>query len=219
MNWAQIHKARARIEAGYYGDPVIESRLLSKALDAMIKRLTRCPLEAESSAIKGNKYRDLTADLFTLCLDYVVDLALLRKEFGASGGRGDLDFPVRIEEFGKPDYYYWRDLHERYGLMSVVVEVKNLRQRASVDHIAQLEGYLRHSSLGRVGFAVSRRGFSKNASQRMVSCAHDGDCLILPFSQNTLRRFAFARKRGPANTMRFLRRQESLLAQGTCPAA
>ncbi len=212
-DWEKVRLARRRIEEGFYDEGLLEDLVEWGFLDRFVERIASCPYVSDEHPNAGNTFRDLTAMVLAASLPHVIDRPLIRIEFQSEAGRGDIDLPLRIEALGND--CVWMGWVRRYGMTSIVVEAKNMRNKAGVEEVRQLEDYLRNGSLGRMGFLVSRNGFSKNASHKIIEQAHRKECLIIPFSAKTLGGLATAAKVGPQATTKFLRRQETLLMQAS----
>lgn len=202
----RVAKARQRIAAGSYdASGVIDSILSNRLLDRVLKDFDRVPVGA------GHEYRDLVAECLAASLSNVIDVPLTRTEFLAGGGRGDIDLPVRTEVLR--DFPLWDHWTRRYAVRSVIVETKNEKNKASVEDVSQLEGYFGRTKLGRLGILVARMGFTANARQALKGMARDGTSLIIPLDHHGVKELARASKDGPAASMEYLRRQETLLLQ------
>lgn len=205
LRWDRIAKARARLEAGFYDDPQILDAILDRCLDDIIVDVVNCPVG------DGHRYRDIAAEAISVSLGQVVDPFLMRKEFSSQGGRGDIELPVRTESLS--EYPLWDSWSRRFGIRSIVVEIKNTRSHASVRDIQQTLAYLVTSRLGRFGMTVSRSGFSRGARKQLRAIAASDDYLVLPFDQDDLEALLRVSGRGADATMEFLRRKETLLLQ------
>lgn len=212
-DWDKVRLARRRIEEGFYDEELPGNLLDWGFLDQFVESIAACPYVSDKYPNAGNGFRDLTAMAFATSLSHVIDHPLIRTEFPSEAGRGDIDLPLRIEVLGNDRV--WMEWVRRYEMTSIVVEAKNMRNKAGVEDVRQLEDYLRNGSLGRMGFLVSRNGFSKNASRKVIEQAHRKECLIIPFSAKTLSGLVAAGKAGPQATATFLRRQETLLMQAS----
>jgi hypothetical protein len=175
---------------------VYRTILADRRVDRIQPDLDKCPIG------EGHKYRDLVAESLTKSLGGVVDAPLSRKELGVSGGRADIELPIRIEALS--NFPLWDHWARRYEIRSIVIESKN-------QDIGQLERYLNHAGLGSFGIFVARKGFGRNALTNLAKIAKDGDRLILPLDHEGLHQLAKASRAG--NGMEYLRRQETLLLQ------
>lgn len=179
--------------------------LSERTLNQILLDIDGCPVG------NGHKYRDLVAETLSKCLGDVVDVPLSLCEFPVSGGRGDIQLPLKIEVLqGRPLWQHWA---HRYGIRSIIVESKNEKTQASVEDVSQLAGYLDQSGLGRFGILVARMGFSKNAVANLSAMARRGERLIIPIAHDQFRELGKASKKGMTATMEYLRRQETLLLQ------
>ena len=206
VHWDRVEKARDRIKRGLYDDPKVLDNILSpRRLNRIIADLNKCPIG------DGHKYRDLIGETVSKCLSDVVDVPLSRREVAAAGGRGDIELPLRIEAL--IDLPVWARWADEYDMRSIVLESKNEKSQASVEDVCQLSGYLDTLGVGRFGLLVARKGFSRNATERLSSVARDSRNLIIPLDHEQIGQLAKASRKGSMATMEYLRRQETLLLQ------
>jgi len=202
----RIKNARARIEAGYYDAPVVLDAILSpRRLDRILAELNLCKIG------DGNDYRDLVTESLSKILGDVVDSALSRTEIPATGGRADIELPLRTEALDR--FPLWDRWAKKYEIHSILIEVKNEKTPATFRDVNQLAGYFSSTKLSQFGILVARSGFSRNAYESMASKARDGDSLIIPLRHNELRELGRASRNGLKESMEYLRRRETLLLQ------
>lgn len=203
----RIRKARARIAAGHYdNDTVLDIMMSARRLDRILCALDVCPVG------QGHLYRDLVAESLSKILGGIVDPSLSRTEIPASGGRVDIELPLRTESLNA--FPLWNRWADRYQIRSILVETKNEKAQASVEDVSQLAGYLDATNLSQFGILVARNGFSKNAIQNIACMARHGKRLIIPLDHHQLRELGRASRAGATSSMQYLRRQETLLLQG-----
>jgi hypothetical protein len=203
----KVAAARARTRSGFDEKPLVFGGIVEDcAVEGMIAEMRGC------RAGDGDAYRDIVCRLLAYALDYVVDLPLVATEVPISSGRCDVELPLKTEEFGA--YYQWGCWHRDYNLHSLIVEVKNTCHPAPVEAVRQLSSYLTDGHLGCMGILVSRRGFSENAQDLICSLTRSGRCLILPLDEPTLAELLMARRRGPEETVTYLRRAETMQFRG-----
>lgn len=208
IRWDRVKKARARIEAGCYdNDTVLEQIFSPRRLDRILSDLQKCPVG------QGHPYRDLIAESLSNILGDVVDTPLSRPEVPAAGGRADIELPLRTEML--PVFPLWESWARRYDVRSILVEAKNEQSQAGVEDVSQLAGYFGSTNLSQFGILVARKGFSKNAYENLATMARAGKSLIIPLSHDDLGQLARASKDGLDESMRYLRRRETLLLQYT----
>lgn len=167
------------------------------------KMLDACP-----SGI-GPGYESVVRMSLEVILDEIVELELVRSQFPAAKGRGDIELPLRREicvtsRFLVPWVY-------RYGIKSILVEVKNLSGKAEPDHARQIKDYLDTAKLGGFGLLISRRGFQHSTLEQLRIYAEDHKTLILPLDHDDMRFLLKMRRENPLQIGRFFGRAEALL--------
>lgn len=204
-----VAKTKAFLDAGFYDDEWIAkqiwhaSRRATIPFDSLIQGIRECP-EGD-----GDQFRDVTAESLVECFGDVVDGAWVRTEFPSSGGRGDIEFPLSVENLG--NYYLWQDWSRRYEIRSILVETKNTRTRASIRDVQQTLGYLVTTRLGGFAFLVSRKGFSRNAIANLRQIAQGDKYLILPFDETELCEYIQISSLDRHDSLVYLRRKQTRL--------
>jgi hypothetical protein len=211
IRWEKIARARALIRSGFYDDPEVLALMVEAGVTTEILTVLKNVERIEGLAVgKGEEFRDEVAALLAVTLGHIVDVTLMQKEFFANDGRGDIDLPLRTEAVGR--YSLWEIWCRRYEVKRIVVETKNEKKRSDLGAVTQLMGYLGPST-GRLGFLVSKKGFSRAALRRLEHIAQERTYLILPFTDEELVQLVKAYQRGEEAVMEFLRRQETFLLQ------
>ena len=208
IRWNKVAQAKAKIESGFYDDSAIVEDICRLSADSLITDIENCPNGKEH----GDLYRDLVAAALCKTLGEDFDLPLVAKEFGIEGGRVDLEFPLKYESFGPGSL--WEKWQRTYDLRSIVVETKNLKKKSSIEDFRQLESYIRTANRGRLGFLVSRNGFTKNAlkfARNALVSSHS--VLMLPVSDQDLCGLLSLSKKTKSGVATLLRRKETMLLQ------
>jgi len=165
--------------------------------------LDMCPLG------DGSLYESMVLDALARTLHGVVDSELARRQVPVQGGFCDIELPVCTEvSHGHRLWYEWS---QYYGIKSLLVEVKNMRGKASYEDVNQLRSYLEGAKRGECGMLVSRSGFTASAMSRMSSLLRDDRVLILPLDHTDIKRLLEFSTVDSQKTMTYLRRKENLL--------
>jgi len=204
-----------------------------KVLDVR-KDAKYCYLNAQPHTKRGCRWGDLSADMMLTLLDYcnvgdgdlyesmvmdvigrilsgIVDCELARQQVPVAGGFCDIEFPICTEiPHGHRLWYEWIRYYE---MRSLLVEVKNMAEKASYEDVSQLQGYLSGARMGRLGVLVSRSGFTSPALSRMSALASAHELLILPLDHDELKTLLRFSKEDVQNIMRYLRRKENTLCR------
>lgn len=202
----KIDQAKRRIADGFYDSArVLDQIFRARRLDVILRDLDAIPIG------DGNAYRDGVAELLSKCLHEVVDVPMVNTEFACHGSRGDIELPLKIEVL--PDYPLWQIWANRYDAMSIIVEAKNEKGKTDSGAVRQIHSYLNLARRGRLGFLVSRAGFTANAMDQLTHVAAGGANLILPFTHQDLSQLLKARRDGSIAVMGYVRRKHTLLLQ------
>lgn len=204
----KVARVRPSLKAGFCDDAILRDILGyrdGRCVNAILADIEGCRIG------EGNEYQNLVAELLTECFVEVVDAPLVTSDFHAEGGRGDIELPLRTERLG--NYHLWSRWQELYDIISIIVETKNQRRKATVRDVAQTKGYLDVANRGRFGMLISRSGFSANAIVRLGAIAFNTRHLILPLAHSDLRYLAHASLEGSDATMELLRRKATWLIQ------
>ena len=165
-------------------------------------------LDACPSGI-GPGYERVVRMSLEVILDEIVELELVRSQFPAAKGRGDIELPLRREicETSR----FWLPWVHRYGIMSILAEVKNLSGKAELDHARQIKDYLDTAKRGGFGLLISRNGFQYSTLEQLRIYAEDQNTLILPLDHDDMRFLLKMRRENPLQIGRFFGRAEALL--------
>lgn len=178
---------------------------LSKTpLDSIIQGLNNCPIG------DGPQYEDLVLSASFKILGNLVDNTLVRQQVPIQGGRADIELPFCIESLADDKYKCWSPWQQQYEIESMLVEVKNLQERASREDAIQLRGYVDGHSHGRLAFLVSRTGFKESAITTINGFRRDG-FLFIPLDNSDILELIDLSARDPIKVMRYLRRKETIL--------
>lgn len=210
IRWEKVLNAHERIESGFYdifeeeiNEAIVYSTTLRREL--LMGELEMCPIG------DGRQYHNIVTTIMEESLGDIVDCELVRQEFSAQGGRGDIELPICIEKL--QEYPLWEAWCHRYIVKSILIEVKNMKTKANFQDVGQLEHYLNVAKKGRFGILISRSGFTKNAIKSLHLSATDNQNLILPLSHCDLKLLLELSMRGKLEVMKFLRQKETRLLQ------
>lgn len=205
IRWDRIDSVRRRMKGGFYSDTATERGLLAGCMRDLMRDLKRVEIGPEQATI----YRDLAAEVFMRGLRSILDFRLARKEFGAEGGRGDIELPLRKELLDRyPLLSRWA---AEFQVSSLILEVKNSKVASGPSDVSQVRGYLGSPGLGRLAVLASHSGFSKKARNRLSELAYNDHILIIPLAHADL--CALVRARNATSFLEILRTKETLLLQ------
>lgn len=235
MDWKKIQRVRSLIKAGDYLHPEFLISSIETDFERFYVPLIRDISEAENLSEeeagkriiqellkaledlrrrpkgKGNRYRDIVADIFGLSLGELVDLKLMRREFPCKGGRGDFELPLCIEKISK--FPLWERWCDTYKIKSIIGEVKIKKSQATPQDVAQILCYMVTANLGKFGILASCYGFRESAMKQLRAISSTNEFLILPFEQKDLEYLLSKYACGPNKSMELFRQKATLLTQ------
>jgi len=157
----------------------------------------------------GPLYESMVLDTMARTLKGIVDSELAAQQVPIEGGFCDIELPICTE--ASHGHRLWYEWAQRYEIVSLLGEVKNMREKASFEDVNQLFAYLNGAKRGRCGLLVSRSGFTANAMSRMRSLVSDHHVLILGLDHGDLKSLLEFSKEDSQKVMTYLRRKENLL--------
>lgn len=183
-----VNATRKRVAEGFYDDPERMGRIADRIAESALRDLDSVPVG------RGKQYCEAVCNSLVCACDGAVDPERTRVDFPNRGARGDIEMPLKLEQFDKlPLLSLWAN---RYGMQSIVVEVKNLRKPAAVEDAKQLVGDLAVAQRGRVGLLVARTGFTRAALRYMTELARLNQFLVLPCDHERIRSLVRLRAQG-----------------------
>jgi len=156
----------------------------------------------------GLSYQNYVFTALVKILGGIIDHDLARQNISIEGGVADIELPFCIEML--PEYPYWMIWQRDFGIKTILAEVKNLKGKATYEHVNQLKGYVDANKKGKLAFLVSRNGFTDKALITLKSYSYN-NYLILPLENDDLRDLIKLSLDSPLKVMRYLRRKEELL--------
>jgi hypothetical protein len=199
------NKARRRPKYEPLRPPPDDTSPLSQAShDLIVQDLQNCPIG------DGPRYENIVLSASLKILGNLIDVPFVRQQVSIQGGFADIELPFCLEILAEDKYRCWEPWQRDYGIKSMLVEVKNLQEKATHEDAAQLKGYVDGHSRGRLAFLVSRKGFTKAALGTLADYHRDG-YLLLPLDSDNLLQLITSDPDNPIRVMRYLRRLSTLL--------
>jgi hypothetical protein len=174
-----------------------------KPSEELTKLLDLCPV-GESLV-----YEHLAMDVIGSTFANVVDTENVFVQSSVGGGRSDIEFAFRNHELYQ--HRIWEDFVHRYCIYSFFIEAKNMRDKADIDDIRQIKDYIECAKRGRLGFLVSRSGFTRKANQQLRKYLEDQNVLILPIAHEELKQLLNIGPLGEDKVVEFLWRKEHIV--------
>lgn len=200
-----VDAARKRVAEGFYDDPDRIGSITDAIADRVIRDLDAVPVG------HGKEYSDAVRTGLLCAWHGAVAPDSTCVDFPNRGARGDIDMPLQLERLDEfPLLVLWA---HRYGMQSVVAEVKNERNPAAVEDAKQIVGDLAVARRGRVGLLVARHGFTRPALRYMSELARLGEFLVLPLDHQRLRSLVRLRAQSARAMMGALRLVQCELLQ------
>ena len=200
-----IERVNARLQEGFYEQSAVIDRTVELLAADLQRNLDSCPVG------EGNAYRDRVRDVCEFVWSDVFDKANTQVEISNCGARIDIEFPIRLESLlSFPLLVQWV---QRYGATSIFAEVKNEKRKAVISDAKQIVGDLAVARRGKVGFLVTRRGFTLATMRYLGALARCHEYLVLPLSHQDLGELIRRRLLGATATMEFLRIRQGELLQ------
>lgn len=167
------------------------------------KMLDACPRGT------GPAYENIVMRSLEVVLDEIIEQELVRSQFPAAAGRGDIELPLRCDVCETTRFC--QSWISRYHIKSILAEVKNLKGRAEVEHARQIKDYLDTAKRGHFAFLISRNGFRQSTLEQLREYADNHETLILPLEHRDVRLLLKMRRENPPQIGRFFGRTETLL--------
>lgn len=186
-----------------------EQKVIPDAATLSVPELLR-ELDACKVGENWQRYEALVKRALLLIFGNLVDQDNQGIHVSIGGGFVDIElyFCDEIVAF-YPNWVIWR---VEYGIKSILVEVKNLRDKATHGHVGQLKDYVDLNNKGKLAFLTSRNGFTPKAL-KTLKLHNEKGYLMLPLEHDALKDILklSRRDRKKIKIMRYLRRIEALL--------
>jgi hypothetical protein len=172
--------------------------------ELIVHGLKNCPIG------DGSQFENIVLSTSLKIFGKLVDGSLVRQQIPIQGGFADIELPFCLERLAEDKYRCWEPWQRDYAIKSMLVEVKNLQEKATHKDANQLKGYVDGHSRGRLAFLVSRTGFTKSALTTL-SDYHRNGYLLLPLDNNNLLQLITSDSDNPKRIMQYLRRLSEML--------
>ena len=151
------------------------------------------------------RYEALVKRAMLLIFGDLVDQENQGTHVSIGGGFADIELYFCDEMVALyPNWVIWR---VEYGIKSILVEVKKLRDKAAHEHVGQLKIYMDLNNKGRFAFLTSQKSFSPQAL-KTIKLHNEKGYLMLPLDQDALKELLKLSRhdRKKIKIMRYMRR-------------
>ncbi len=174
-----------------------------KSPEELIRFLDLCPVG------DATIYEHLVMDAIGSTFKNVVDIENVLMQASIGNGRSDIEFLFRSHELYQ--HPSWKDFVYRYGICGIFVEAKNMQDKAAHKDTLQIKNYIECAKRGKLGFLVSRSGFTRPAYRQLRWFIENQNILIIPLDHEELKQLLKISLISEDKAVEFLWRKEHIV--------